>query len=300
MSKKATRSKILSPFLYICTIVHPERISSGLVTDDGIRGGRPNWSIVLTKVIARIKLCNKSYEGRVSDSSEKRLIMEFMLDTANLAAIEQFMAVVPVAGVTSNPSIIKSEGKIDFFEHMKQIRKLIGMECSLHAQVVSQTYEGMLADAHAILSQIDDQVYIKVPVSAVGLQVIKALKKQGVNVTATAIYTKFQGYLAIAAKADYIAPYFNRMENLNSDAAEAIEEMSREIRRSNSQTKILAASFKNVKQVNTALECGAHSATMGVNIISQAFADPSIQKAVDDFTSDWQAVYGETTISTLN
>ncbi|MBP1041809.1 fructose-6-phosphate aldolase [Vagococcus sp. BWB3-3] len=225
--------------------------------------------------------------------------MEFMLDTANLEEISTFVKIVPVAGVTSNPSIIKKEGEINFFEHMKSIRQIIGFESSLHVQVVAETYGGMLADAKMILSQIDDQVYIKVPVSQVGLRAIKELKKQGVNVTATAIYTKFQAYLAIAAKADYIAPYFNRMENLNSDACEAITEMSREIERTNSQTKILAASFKNVKQVNSALECGAHAATMGVDIINQAFANPSIQKAVTDFSTDWQAVNGDTTIATL-
>jgi hypothetical protein len=31
---------------------------------------------------------------------------------------------------------------------------------------------------------------------------------------------------------------------------------------------------------------------MGVDIIKSAFAMPSIQKAVDDFTSDWEAIYG--------
>lgn len=40
--------------------------------------------------------------------------MEFMLDTANLADIKKFADFLPIAGVTSNPSIVKKEGKIDF------------------------------------------------------------------------------------------------------------------------------------------------------------------------------------------
>lgn len=183
---------------------------------------------------------------------------------------------------------------------MNQIREIIGMDKTLHVQVVASDYEGMIKDAETILEKIDAQVFIKVPVSEVGLKVIKELKRREINVTATAIYTKFQAYLAIAAGADYIAPYFNRMENLNIDPREAVSEMAKEIARTNSHTKILAASFKNVGQVNAALECGAQAATMGVDIIGQAFDMPSIEKAVADFTLDWEASFGEgTSISSL-
>ncbi len=223
-----------------------------------------------------------------------------MLDTVNIEEISQYEKVIPLAGVTSNPSIIKNEGQIDFFEQMKKIRSIIGMEKSLHVQVVATTYEGMLKDAEMILANIDPQVFIKVPVNETGLKVIKELKRREVNVTATAIYTKFQAYLAIAAGADYVAPYFNRMENLSINPQEAIREMAKEIARTNSQTKILAASFKNVGQVNAALENGAQAATMGVDIIKQAFAMPSIEKAINDFKTDWETIYGDgTTISSF-
>ncbi|WYJ89171.1 fructose-6-phosphate aldolase [Enterococcus sp. 9E7_DIV0242] len=223
-----------------------------------------------------------------------------MLDTANIDEIKKYEQILPLAGVTSNPSIVKKEGKIDFFSHMNQIREIIGMDKTLHVQVVASDYEGMIKDAETILEKIDAQVFIKVPVSEVGLKVIKELKRREINVTATAIYTKFQAYLAIAAGADYIAPYFNRMENLNIDPREAVSEMAKEIARTNSHTKILAASFKNVGQVNAALECGAQAATMGVDIIGQAFDMPSIEKAVADFTLDWEASFGEgTSISSL-
>lgn len=218
--------------------------------------------------------------------------MEFLLDTANLDDIKKYSAIVPLAGVTSNPSIVKKEGKVDFFQHMKEIRKIIGPERSLHVQVVAQDVEGMIKDAQSILENIGKDVYVKVPTNAEGLKAMQALKRKGVNITATAIYTKFQAYLAIAAGADYIAPYFNRMENFNIDPKEAITAMAKEIERTNSSTKILAASFKNVGQVNAACECSAHAATMSVDIINNALTMPSIQKAVEDFTNDWESIYG--------
>lgn len=218
--------------------------------------------------------------------------MEFLIDTANLDEIRKYAAILPLSGVTSNPSIVKKEGNVDFFKHMNSIREIIGMDKSLHVQVVGTDYCNMLADAEAIVENIDDQVYIKVPVSEEGLKVIKELKKKQYNVTATAVYTKFQAYLAIAAGADYIAPYFNRMENLNIDPREVVSEMAKEIERTHSKSKILAASFKNVGQVNASLEAGAQAATMGVDIVAAAFQMPSIEKAVEDFTKDWESVYG--------
>ena len=100
--------------------------------------------------------------------------MEYLLDTANLKSIAYYVKKLPVTGVTSNPSIVKKEGKVDFFAHMKEIRRIIGPDRTLHIQVTSDTVEGMMADARAILAKVDEKVFIKVPVTLDGLEVIKA------------------------------------------------------------------------------------------------------------------------------
>ena len=58
---------------------------------------------------------------------------------------------------------------------------------------------------------------------------IKQLKQANYRITATAIYTEFQGYLAIAAGADYLAPYYNRMENLTIDSQKVIEHLAQKL-----------------------------------------------------------------------
>ena len=66
---------------------------------------------------------------------------ELMLDTANLAELEAGLAAWPICGVTSNPSILKKEGKVDVYEHLAKVKALCGPERSLHVQVVSETTE---------------------------------------------------------------------------------------------------------------------------------------------------------------
>lgn len=219
--------------------------------------------------------------------------MEFLLDSIHLASIKKYVGIIPLAGVTSNPSIVKKEGKIDLFRHLNEVRSLIGADATLHVQVVADNPDGIVRDAHAILDNVDDRVFIKIPVTEAGLIAIKRLKKENINVTATAVYSKFQGYLALEAGADYIAPYFNRMENMNIDSKAVIAELAKAIERQHSRTKILAASFKNVGQVNAAFEAGAQAATMGADILANALGLPAIRQAVDDFTADWESVFGK-------
>lgn len=219
--------------------------------------------------------------------------MEFIIDTINLEEIKDAVDHMPIVGVTSNPSIVKATSPKDFFGHMREIRKIIGKERSLHIQVISKDCDEIIKEAHRILEEIDEEVYIKVPVSYEGVKAIKLLKAEGVHVTATAVYDLMQAYMALAAGADYIAPYVNRIGNLGADPMELINELSNRIVMDGYDCKIIAASFKGVQQVRDAFNYGAQSITAPVAVLKQIFKNPSIEKAVDDFNKDWYSIYGE-------
>ena len=89
--------------------------------------------------------------------------MKYLLDTANLDDIRRCCEIFPIAGVTSNPSIVKREGNVDFFAHMREIRSIIGMDSPLHIQVTAPDAEGMVRDADAIKEKVDSKVFVKVP-----------------------------------------------------------------------------------------------------------------------------------------
>ena len=219
--------------------------------------------------------------------------MEFIIDTVNLEEIKDAVDHMPIVGVTSNPSIVKKTSPKDFFEHMREIRKIIGKERSLHVQVISKDCDTIVKEAHRILEEIDNDVYVKVPVSYEGVKAIKILKAEGVNVTATAVYDLMQAYMALAAGADYIAPYVNRIGNLGADPLDLIYELSNKIISDGYDCKILAASFKGVQQVKDAINNGSQAITAPVDVLKAIFKNPNIEKAVDDFNSDWYAMYGE-------
>lgn len=225
--------------------------------------------------------------------------MELMLDNANPNTIKEFLEIYPCVGVTSNPTIIKKEGKIKFFEHFKKIREIIGKDRSLHIQVVSQTAEEMIKEAEKIVEKVDKDVFIKIPVTEEGLKAIKVLKARGFKITATAIYTKMQGLIAITAGADYIAPYFNRIQSRGSDAAATVACFRQNIDYFKRPTKILAASFHHGGQVIKALQAGADSVTLQPDLLREMVCiNPTnyIENAVTTFAADWEESQGSKNI----
>lgn len=219
--------------------------------------------------------------------------MEIMFDTVDLDQIRTCAEIYPFTGVTSNPSIVKQAGKVDFFRHLNAVRSIIGKERTLHVQVVAQQCDRIVEEAERIREKIDDRVCIKIPVSEEGLKAIRILKAKDFRVTATCIYTKIQGDLAILAGVDYIAPYFNRMENMSIDPRATIRHFAEFIGRCSADTKILAASFKNIGQVTDAFDSGAHCVTLNPGLLHDALNAAFIQDAVDKFAGDWYSIYGD-------
>lgn len=218
--------------------------------------------------------------------------MEILFDTANLADIEAMTPIYPVDGVTTNPTILKAEGRIDFYPHFRRIREIIGFDRTLHVQVLAQETAGIIADAHRLLEMIDDQVYVKIPTTEPGIRAMRLLREEGVHVTATAVYSKTQGILAIAAGANYVAPYFNRMESLDIDTVSTIKALSKFIDRHGADCKIMAASFKNVAQVSAAFEAGASAVTLSPMLLRAALSAPDVREAVTLFAADWYSTFG--------
>jgi transaldolase len=143
---------------------------------------------------------------------------------------------------------------------------------------------------------------VKVPVTETGLAAIQALKKQHIYVTATAIYSPFQGLMAHAGGVDFMAPYCNRMETLGIDPWALIRALRRIIDESGeiqNPTKILAASFKNTAQVVQALFSGAQAVTVPPALFHGAFENPAVHQALEAFCADWKAIQGGLSITDL-
>lgn len=224
--------------------------------------------------------------------------MHLLLDTANIQQIQYYCDILPVTGITTNPSILQKAGEKELWTLLDNIKTAIGDMGQLHVQVTASDAKNMITEARTIRQRLGS-VYIKVPVTEEGLKCIKALKAEDISVTATAVYSSMQGLLAAAAGADYIAPYCNRMEWLGTDFSRVISIIRNDGERTGSSTKIVAASFRSPGQVLTAIESGAHAVTLSPSMIKEALSSPAVDSAISSFSKDWSNLFGNSMLHQL-
>lgn len=217
--------------------------------------------------------------------------MKLLIDDADLGKIRKILEFYPCDGVTTNPSILAKAGRPPF-EVLKEIRALIGPDKELHVQAVSKDAEGMVKEARKITEILGKDTYIKIPTIPEGLKAMQLLKAEGFKITATAIYTPMQAYLAAKAGADYVAPYVNRIDNLGADGIESTKTIQNILDNNGMTTEILAASFKNSQQVQALCEYGVGASTAACDIIEGFLKNASVAAAVDAFVADFEGLCG--------
>lgn len=218
--------------------------------------------------------------------------MKFLIDDADIDRIKTLYNYYPIDGVTTNPSILAKYGK-NPYEALLAIRDFIGNKAELHAQVVSTTAEAMVEEGRKIERILGNNTYIKIPTIPEGLKAMQILRGEGYHVTATAIYTPMQAYLAAKAGAEYAAPYVNRIDNLGADGVTTTKKMQDIYVHNNLKTRILAAGFKNSQQVQELCEYGISCLTIASDVIENLIKNANVTAAVADFVADFETLCGK-------
>lgn len=215
---------------------------------------------------------------------------KILIDSADIKKAREIEKYYTIAGITTNPTILsKIEGSLE--DKLKELKEFTYGKYEVHVQTTESEVEKIVEEAKKLRDYFGESFYIKIPVTKAGLEAMKLCSKEDIRVTATAILTPMQALAAAKNGANYVAPYVNRMENVGQDAKEAILEISNLL--IDYPTEILAASFKNVKQVQDILRCGAEAVTIAPEIIEASIWHPYTDKSVFDFEKDWGNRFGD-------
>lgn len=214
-----------------------------------------------------------------------------ILDTANLKDIKKAIEYYPVSGVTTNPTIVAKEDG-DYIQTFKKIRNLIGEDKALHVQILAEDAETMVEEGLYLIELLGENTYIKVPITREGIKAIKMLKEKNIKTTGTAIFTSMQALVAAEAGASFVAPYVNRIDNLQGDGVAVVEKIKILFEEHRLDTQILAASFKNVQQIQETLLVGAENVTIPFELLEKLIYCPSTDLSVGQFVQDWHNRFG--------
>lgn len=217
--------------------------------------------------------------------------MKLLIDDANIELIKRVYEFYPVDGVTTNPSIL-AKSKRNPYEVLKEIRTFIGEEAELHVQVISKEADGMVKEAYRIVEELGKNTFVKIPSVPEGFKGMKILHKEGINITATAIYTPMQAFLAGKCGASYAAPYINRIDNMGYDGIQVAKDIHNIFKNNGLQTEVLAASFKNSQQLLELCKYGVGGATVSPDVIEGLVKNQAITSAIDQFVKDFEGLTG--------
>jgi transaldolase len=211
--------------------------------------------------------------------------MKFFVDTADLDEIREAHDMGILDGVTTNPSLVKKEGNVDFHERVFQICEIVDGDVS--AEVTATDFDGMMEEART-LAQIHENVVVKVPLIKAGIKALRALDSEGIRTNCTLCFSPSQALLAAKAGADYISPFIGRVDDISSDGMQLIEEIVQIYDNYGFATEVLAASIRHPMHVKEAALAGADVATMPFDVITQLLDHPLTDRGLEAFLEDWE------------
>ena len=143
---------------------------------------------------------------------------------------------------------------------------------------------------------LSENIIVKIPATPNGLKAIKILKEQNIKTLATGIYSVEQALMAANCGAAYVAPYVNRICDLEIDGVKAALEIQKTFKQQNIDCKVLAASFKNMMQVKELMINGIDAVTISVDLMEKLIYNKNTEYAVKDFVSAWKDYTGNDTL----
>ena len=208
------------------------------------------------------------------EPSKESLDIKIFADGADLAGMIEMASKPYISGLTTNPTLMRKAGIIDYVAFAKTVIKEIPNK-SISFEVFSDSLDEMIIQAEEIASW-GQNVFVKIPVTnTLGLSttsVVKKLSEQGVKVNVTAVMTSLQVQMIIDALnpnyESYISVFAGRIADTGRDPMPIMEESLRIIS-SNQNAKLIWASPRELLNVFQADSIGCHIITATNDILKK-------------------------------
>lgn len=212
--------------------------------------------------------------------------MKFFIDTANLADIKEANDLGILDGVTTNPSLMAKEGitgKNNILKHYVDICNIVDGPVS--AEVIATDYENMIKEGEA-LAELHPNIVVKIPMILEGIKAIKYFSSKGIKTNCTLVFSAGQALLAAKAGAAMVSPFIGRIDDMNWDGVQLIEQIVQIYENYGYTTEVLAASIRNPLHIVKCAEVGADIATCPLSSIMGLFNHPLTDIGLAKFLAD--------------
>ena len=161
-------------------------------------------------------------------------------------------------------------------------------------EVVGADSRSLVKQGLNLIDQYGSATTIKLPCSVDGLKACNRLTDHGVRVNMTLVFSVSQAILCSIAGATYVSPFIGRMDDNSLDGLGLIKDIAGLFRSKNVNTKVLAASIRDVSSVGKAFEYGADICTIPVDVYDQMSKHVLTTAGIEKFNADWNETMGKT------
>ena len=206
--------------------------------------------------------------------------MKLFLDSANVFEIEKRLSSGLIAGITTNPTLIRKSGR----NPQDVYQELIDLGINdISMEVIGDSEEELFSNAMGHVKTYGEKATIKLPCSVDGLKACKRLSDISVRTNVTLIFSASQAILASLAGATYISPFIGRMDDNSLDGMKLINDISNAL---TGNTQILAASIRDPQSVGVAFSLGADICTVPVEVFDKMYKHVLTDKGIKQFNLD--------------
>ncbi|MCB0527860.1 MAG: fructose-6-phosphate aldolase [Lewinellaceae bacterium] len=220
--------------------------------------------------------------------------MQFFIDTANLDHIREAAELGILDGVTTNPSLMAKEGisgEKNILKHYRDICEIVGANRDVSAEVIATDFKGIVAEGKK-LSEIHENIVVKVPMIKEGVKAISYFTEHGIRTNCTLVFSAGQAILAAKAGATYLSPFIGRIDDTNWDGMALIKEIFKIYTTQGYETAILAASIRSPLHIVEAAKAGADVVTCPLSAIMGLFNHPLTDIGLEKFLADYRKANG--------
>jgi|TARA_B100001964_G_scaffold245174_1_gene330466 transaldolase len=215
--------------------------------------------------------------------------MKIFIDSANVDEIKQANDIIPLDGVTTNPTLIMKEGR-DYVKTLKEITKIVNGPIS--AEPISLDAKNMIKEGKEF-AKLHKNIVIKVPMTPEGMKACRALTSSGIKVNTTLVFSANQALLAAKAGTYLTSPFLGRLDDIGQNGMNLIKEIRQIYDNYGFKSQILAASIRSTEHVKEAAIIGADIATIPFKVYEQMFKHSLTDKGINQFLDDWSKLQKE-------
>ena len=210
--------------------------------------------------------------------------MKLFLDTAEVKDIEDRVSTGLISGVTTNPTLIKKSGRNPWNIYRDIIE--LGID-DLSIEVNGEKFKEFTENSVSVNENYGNVATIKLPCTIEGLKACKHLSNIGIRVNMTLVFTVSQAILCSLAGATYVSPFIGRMDDNSLDGMKLINDISNVYSCHSVDTKILAASVRDVQSVGMAFSLGADICTIPPKVFDDMVKHVLTDKGLEQFQRDF-------------